>query len=144
MSERGELVYMQYIMRREEVCRVADAFEEALAEDHQNNADMFDITRVNFSNNPHPNATMRVLEDTLAEKDLPFLHMLFGLLRVGADLSLALAEFDSIASFVDAVAQEIEFAELHYTDAAYLANELTAPKAEHQLKRLRAAIDFIR
>ncbi len=144
MSEKSELFYMQYMMRREEVYRVADAFEEALAEDHRKNADMFDIGKLTFSNNPHPNATMRALEEQLADKDLPFLCLLFALLRVGADLVLAPADFESPAQFMDAAAEEFAVAEARYTDAAYLASELTAPKAEHQLRRLRAAIAEMR
>ena len=131
-------------MRREEVYRVVDTLEEALAEDHQKNADMFDITRPTFSGNPHPNATMRALEEELSDKDLPFLCLLFALLRVGADLSLGLADFDTADAFLDAAAQEFALAESRYTDVAYLASELTMPKAEHQLKRLRAAIQWMR
>ena len=144
VKEQAELFCMQYMMRRDEVYHVADVFAEALAEDHQKNADMFDVGKLTFSDNPHPNATMRVLEQELADKDLPFLCMLFALIRVGADLVLALADFECPADFADAAAEEFAVAEARYTDAAYLASELTAPKAEHQSKRLRAAIEQMR
>ena len=144
MKEQTELFCMQYMMRRDEVYHVADAFSDALEEDHQKNADMFDVGKMTFSNNPHPNATMRALEQELADKDLPFLHLLFALLRVGADLVLALADFETPADFANVAAEEFAVAKVRYTDAAYLASELTAPKAEHQLKRLRAAITQMR
>lgn len=144
MSEQTELFCMQYMMRREEIDRVADVFSEALDEDHRVNADMFDITRMTFSQNPHANATMRALEDDLATRDLPFLCLLAALLRTGADLVLDLADFETPMAFADAAAAEFVAAEARYTDAAGLAEELTAPKAEHQTKRLCAAIAQMR
>lgn len=144
MNEQTELFCMQYMLRREEVYRVADVFAEALEEDHRVNADMFDITKTTFSQNPHANATMRALEDELATRDLPFLCLLFALLRTGADLVLDLADFETPVAFAEAAAAEYAAAEVRYTDAAYLAEELTAPKAEHQTKRLRAAISQMR
>ena len=140
MNEQTEFFCMQYMLRREEVYRVADRFADALDEDHRVNADMFDVTKLTFSNNPHANATMRALEDELATRDLPFLCLLAALIRTGADLVLGLADFDSPMAFADAAAAEFEAAEARYTDATRLAEELTAPKAEHQTKRLRAAI----
>ena len=144
MREQTEFFCMQYMMRREEVYRVADRFDEALDEDYRVNADMFDVTRLTISGNPHANATMRALEDELAERDLPFLCLLMALLRTGADLVLDLADFESPVAFADAAAAEFEVAQARYTDAAYLASELTTPKAEHQTKRLRAAIAQMR
>ncbi len=144
MNEQTELFCMQYMMRREEIYRVLDIFGEALDEDHRVNADMFDVTKLTFSQNPHANATMRALEDDLATRDLPFLCLLAALLRTGTDLVLALADFETPMAFADAAASEFAAAEARYTDAAYLAEELTAPKAEHQVKRLRAAIAQMR
>lgn len=144
MSENAELLCMQYMMRREEVYRVADAFADALEEDHRVNADMFDVTKLTFSQNPHANATMRALEAELEQKDLPLLCLLAALLRTGADLVLGLADFASPMDFVEAAAAELAVAERRYTDPAFLASELTAPKAEHQLKRLRAALAEMR
>ncbi len=144
MNEQTELFCMQYMMRREEVCRVADIFAKALDEDHRVNADMFDVKRTTFSDNPHANATMRALEEELAARDLSFLCLLAALLRAGADFVLDLADFETPMAFADAAAHEFAIAEARYTDAGYLASELTAPKAEHQVKRLRAAIAQMR
>ncbi len=144
MNEQTEFFCMQYMMRREEIYRVADTFAEALDEDHRVNADMFDVTKLTFSQSPHANATMRALEEELATRDLPFLCLLAALLRAGTDLVLDLADFDTPMAFADAAASEFAVAEARYTDAAFLAEELTAPKAEHQVKRLRAAITQMR
>ena len=144
MNEQTEFFCMQYMMRRDEVFRVADIFADALDEDYRVNADMFDITKTAFSDNPHANATMRALEDELATRDLSFLCLLAALLRTGADFVLGLADFETPTAFADAAAHEFTVAEARYTDTAHLASELTAPKAEHQVKRLRAAIAQMR
>ena len=117
VKEQTELFCMQYMMRRDEVYHVADVFSDALEEDHQKNADMFDIGKMTFSNNPHPNATMRALEQELADKDLPFLHLLFALLRVGADLVLALADFEAPTDFANAAAEELKSLRKQLTEA---------------------------
>ena len=140
MTEQATLFCMQYRLRRGEVLEIAEAFELALDEDRRVNADMFDVTRVTFSKNPHANATMRALEARLGESDLSLLCLLFALLRVGADLSLGLADFGDATSFFEACAEEYARCEVRYTDAAYLARELTTPKAEHQKKRLATAL----
>ncbi len=131
---------MQYMLRRAEVAEVADTLAEALDEDLRENADMFDRTRTTFSGNPHPNATMRTLERALAARDLPFLHLLSALLLVGGDLVLGLCDFSTPADFVSAVAAEYALLEEKEQDAVHLARRLTEPKAEHQQKRLRAAM----
>lgn len=140
MTERAELFCMQYRLRQNDVLETLAAFEKALAEDFRVNADMFDIARTTFSGNAHPNATMRALEAQLGGRDLPFLCLLFALLRVGADLVLGFDDFEDPASFFEACAVEYERCERNHTDPSYLARELTTPKAQHQQKRLAAAI----
>lgn len=141
MTEQAELFFIQYIIRREELLLVVDALEEALAEDHRVNADMFDTTRLNFSDNPHANTTMRALEARLAEKDILFLNVLDALLAVGTDLVLSLADFESPMDFLEAVAEEFTRREERGRESVYLAAQITAVKAEHQLKRLIAAME---
>ena len=141
MSEQAELFSMQYMMRKAELLWVSDTLEEALAEDHRVNADMFDITRLTFSDNPHANATMRKLESDLAEKDPLFLNVLASLLAVGADLVLALADFEGPMDFLEAVAEEFARREERGCESVFVAAQITAVKAEHQLKRLHAAMD---
>ncbi len=126
---------MQYMLRRHEVDALADAYADALEEDHLKNAEMFDLTRTTFSSNLHPNGRMRELEAELAARDLPLLHLLSALLSVGTDLVLGLADFGNAEALFAALAAEYTRAE-QIEDTAVLAHRLTEPKAEHQLKRL--------
>ncbi len=144
MTEQAELFCMQYAMRRAELNEVASAFDRALAEDHRVNADMFDIHNPSITGNLHPNATMRALEKRLCDADLPFLNLLGALLAVGTDLVLDLADFASATECLEAVAAEFAVREARPREAAYLASELTSPKAEHQVKRLYAAMEQMR
>lgn len=138
--ENAELFWMQYTMRREEIAEIADIFDEALAEDHRVNADMFDRTSTVITGNPHPNATMRRLEERLAKADLPLLQMLSVLVLLGTDIVLGLAQFEGRQDFLSACAEELALLESRNADAVHLARALTEVKAEHQQKRLRAAM----
>ncbi len=138
--ENAELFLMQYTMRRAEIAEIADTFAEALDEDFRKNADMFDRTRTTFSGNPHPNATMRRLEQRLATADLPLLQMISVLILLGTDIVLGLARFERQQDFLSACAEELALLESRGQDAVQLARVLTEVKAEHQQKRLRAAM----
>ena len=141
--ENAELFLMQYAMRRAEIEQIADIFAEALEEDLRENADMFDRNSTAITGKLHPNATMRRLEDRLAKTDLPLLQMLSVLILLGTDIVLGLAQFDRQQDFLLACAEEQALLERRDPDAVHLARALTEVKAEHQQKRLRAAMAML-
>jgi hypothetical protein len=124
---------------REELFALERDLEEALAEDHRENADMFDIHAHGFSDKKHPNKTMRRLEARLADGDADFLCLLSALLELGMEI-LCGESFDSPAAFLRAAAQVYEAQQARFAGAAYLAADLTTPKAEHQLRRLQKSL----
>lgn len=135
-----EDLVLLYALRRSDVLEVERRFTDALDEDHLKNADMFDTTRTTFSQNRHPNATMRALEKELLEADLPLLYLLTALCDTGMELTQGLADLRSPTDFAKAVAADYEKLEKRAPSAGLLAQGLTEIKAEHAQKRLRAAI----
>jgi len=140
LTDRVNAFCLQYALRRGEILTVADRFADALEEDYRLNRDMFDIHRLSFSQNKHPNKTMRALEADLSRKDLSFLCMLAALSDTGMEKSQGLGNLQEPERFADAAAAL--FGELSGCAPAisYLAQKLTEIKAEHALKRLRIAI----
>ena len=145
-AEREQLTAdfcMQYLLRRPDIEAVAKAFAAALEEDHRVNADMFDTTSTVITGNRHANGTMRALEKRLAASDLPLLRLLSSLILVGADVCMGLADFADAAAFAGAAAEEFAGFERRGEDAPRLAAGLTVPKAEHQVRRLRTAMEWM-
>lgn len=134
---------MLYDLRRREVIEVAERLSKALDEDHRVNADMFDITRVTFSSNRHANTVMRALEADLEKADLPFLHLLTALYRIGMEASQHLGDFADKTAFAAAAGEELDALTRQSTPAYVLAHTLTEIKAEHALTRLVTAIQYM-
>lgn len=143
MTDQAQDFCLQYELRRREVAGVAMRLSEALDEDRRLNSDMFDITRTTFSQNQHPNATMRALESDLERADLPFLHLLVALCEIGMEASQGLGDFPDREAFAKAAGER--FAQLSNANmpAVVLAHTLTEIKAEHALKRLVTAIQHM-
>lgn len=141
MTQEGELFCIQVALRERELDEVARSFERAYEEDLRENADMFDIKRLTFSQNLHKNATMRALEDELAQKDLAFLQLLGALLAIGRDLVLGLADLTDRAELLSALSAELAAISARGAEPCLLAQEITTVKAEHQRKRLCAVMD---
>ena len=143
MNQPNDIFLMQYALRRTEIAAVCDEFAAAYDEDLRVNADMFDIQRTTISGNPHPNDTMRALEKRLAQADLPLLHTLSAMLAVGRDIVLGLAELEGDCALLLALSEEYELVSGRPDSAAMLAADLTVPKAEHQLRRLRTVMRML-
>ena len=122
------------------ITRYADAYDEDLVK----NADMFDTTRLTFSDNKHPNRTMRVLEDDLREAEPTLLYLLSALSEVGRDLILYPEDFASCFEFADAVSTEYARMTAQRPGAPRLAQQLTEIKAEHAHKRLSKAAEMLK
>ena len=140
MTDQAQELCLLYDMRRREVVEVAQRFDEALEEDRRVNADMFDITRTTFSQNQHPNATMRALEADLEKADLPFLHLLIALCEIGMEVSQRLCSPSDKAEFADMAGERFDQLSQSDLPAVVLAHTLTEIKAEHALTRLVTAI----
>lgn len=140
LTDRANDLCLQYALRRGEIFNIADRFSDALEEDHRVNADMFDIHRTTFSQNKHPNATMRALEADLLKADLPLLCLLAALSDTGMEKSQGLGDLHTPEKFADSAAALYEQLMNAAPAASYLAQKLTEIKAEHALKRLRLAI----
>ena len=143
MTAQAQDLCLLYELRRREVIAVAQKLADALEEDRRQNADMFDITRTTFSQNRHPNATMRALEGELERADLPFLHLLSALSQMGMEASQGLADFPDRHAFADAAGEELAALERQNAPAYLLAHALTEIKAEHALKRLATAMRYM-
>ena len=135
-----EDLLLLYALRRADILEIERRFTDALDEDHVKNADMFDTSRTTFSQNRHPNATMRALEKELLEADLPFLYLLTALCDAGMELTQGLAALHIPEDFAKAAAAYYGELEKRAPSAGLLAQGLTEIKAEHAQKRLRAAI----
>jgi hypothetical protein len=125
---------------KDTVARYADAYDEDLVK----NADMFDTARLTFSENKHPNRTMRVLEDDLREAEPTLLYLLTALCEVGMDLVLYPEDFASCYEFADAVSTEYTRLAAQQPSAPRLAQKLTEIKAEHAYKRLSKAAEMMK
>ena len=143
MTEQAQDVCLLYELRRSDITEIATRLSEALSEDRRVNADMFDITRTTFSQNRHPNATMRALEAELENADLPFLQLLVALSQIGMEASQGLGDFADRDAFANAVGEELEALSRRNAPAYVLAHSLTEIKAEHALKRLSTAIRYM-
>ena len=135
-----EELCLLYALRRADLVGIADQLRDALNEDYTKNADMFDITRATFSQNRHPNATMRALENDLREADLTLLYLLRALTEAGMELTQGLGGLSTPRRFAEMAAEIYQDTEKRAPSAALLAQSLTEIKAEHALKRLNAAI----
>lgn len=122
------------------IARYADAYDEDLVK----NADMFDTARLTFSENKHPNRTMRVLEDDLREAEPTLLYLLTALCEVGMDLVLYPEDFGSCFEFADAVSTEYGRLAAQNPAPPRLAQKLTEIKAEHAHKRLSKAVEMMK
>ena len=131
---------MLYALRRSDLVEIADRLRDALNEDYTKNADMFDITRTVFSQNRHPNATMRALEADLREADLTLLYLLRSLAEAGMELTQGLGGLSTPRHFAELATEIYQDLEKRAPSAPLLAQALTEIKAEHALKRLDAAI----
>ncbi|MBE6691128.1 MAG: hypothetical protein E7590_07615 [Ruminococcaceae bacterium] len=140
MTDRAGDLFLQYALKRGEILAIADRLMDALEEDHRVNADMFDIHRLTFSQNKHPNKTMRALEADLQNADLSLLCLLSALSDIGMEKTQHLRDLSDPAVFADCVAALYEELMAIRPDPPYLAQKLTEIKAEHALKRLRTAI----
>lgn len=140
MTDRASDLCLQYALRRGEILRLSDRFADALDEDRRCNADMFDLTRTTFSQNKHPNKTMREIEADLQNADLPLLCMLVALSEIGMEKSQALQDLSDPDRFADCAAAVYEQLLAQSPSLPYLAQKLTEIKAEHALKRLKTAI----
>ena len=143
MQQQINELYLLYALRRAEIEEVALLFADALDEDHRVNADMFDVSARRITGNRHPNATMRALEQRLAKADEELLCLLASLLALGAELTLGLAEFDTREAFLRILAEEFAHQRAQFISPPALASEITAPKAEHLVRRLRAARAYL-
>lgn len=143
MTEQAQDLCLLYDLRRREVADVAARLSDALDEDHRVNADMFDIHRIGFSQNRHPNATMRALEADLERADLPLLRLLAALSQIGMEASQGLGSFSDKVSFANAAGEELAALERQGAPAYTLAHTLTEIKAEHALKRLATALRYM-
>ena len=143
MTEQAQDLCLLYELRRREVVEVAQRLADALEEDYRQNADMFDITRTTFSQNRHPNATMRALETDFERSDLPFLRLLAALSQVGMEAGQGLGSFPDREAFANAAGQELARLEQQNAPAYLLSHSLTEIKAEHALKRLMTAIQYM-
>ena len=144
MQENTKELCLLFVMRQNEIEDVVARYADAYDEDLVKNADMFDVTRLTFSDNKHPNRTMRVLEDDLREADPTLLYLLTALCNVGADLILYPEDFASCFEFADAVATEYTRLSQRTPAATRLAQQLTEIKAEHAHKRLSRAVDMMK
>ena len=136
MTEREQEFRMLLSLRRHEAERVLERVREALEEDLRENAEMFDITRTDFSQNLHPNNTMRALEKELAERDEPFLCLLLALRGAGMEESLGLCERSTYAQRVSRAAFEYTERIASGGSAQYLAHEFTEGKAHNTARWL--------
>ena len=139
MNAQATELYYQYLLRRGEVEQLERELQEALDEDHRENADMFDIHAKGFSGREHPNKTMRRLEARLSELDGDFLCLIAALFELGMEILYG-EEFETPQGFVNALCEVYEMQRTHFRSAPILAADLTTPKAEHQLRRLRASL----
>ena len=142
MNAQATGLYYQYLLRRDDVLQVQCELEEALAEDHRENADMFDIHAKGFTGKKHPNKTMRRLEARLAQMDGDFLCLLAALFELGMELSCG-EEFDTPQDIANTLAEVYGGQQARFHSAAYLAADLTTPKAQHQLGRLQASLALL-
>lgn len=143
MTTEAQELCLLYELRRSEIVTIAKRLSEALDEDHRVNADMFDITRTTFSQNRHPNATMRALESDLENADLPFLQLLTALSQIGMEAAQGLGDFAGRESFANAAGEELAALSRRNAPTYVLAHSLTEIKAEHALKRLATAIRYM-
>ena len=143
MTEQAQDLCLLYELRRREVVEIAQRLADALEEDYRQNADMFDITRTTFSQNRHPNATMRALEADFERSDLPLLRLLTALSQIGMEASQGLGDFPDKEAFANAAGQELARLEQQNAPAYLLSHSLTEIKAEHALKRLMTAIQYM-
>ncbi len=130
-----------YALRRTDVLEVARSLDEALDEDHRQNADMFDISRTTFPKSRHPNFTMRALEEKLRNADISLLCLLSALTEAGLELTQGLADFSDTDDFAKTAADIYENLQKRDPSAGLLAQRLTEIKAEHARKRLLAAME---
>ena len=144
MQDHVKELCLLFAMRQNEIEDIVARYADAYDEDLVKNADMFDITRLTFSDNKHPNRTMRVLEQDLREADATLLYLLTALCEVGRDLTLYPEDFASCFEFADAVSTEYDRLTLRNPSAALLAQQLTEIKAEHAHKRLLCAVDMMK
>ena len=143
MNLRTTELLLQFSLFGTKIRTVLGRFEDALYEDHTENADMFDRTRVNFSTNMHPNRTLRALEDELIEESEDLLYLLAALLETGKEALLGLADYDTPESFAEGVALvDGELRALELSKKA-LAHRITEIKAEHSVKRLGFALKML-
>ena len=122
---------------------VMGRFEDALSEDRIENADMFDITRLNFSSNQHPNRTLRALEAELEKESLDLLLLLSALLEAGKEATLGLADYDTPEQFAGGAADILDELRMLGLSEAALAHRITEIKAEHSVKRLGFALRML-
>ena len=134
---------MLYTLRRAEIAEIADILADALDEDRRVNADMFDTSSRRITGNRHPNATMRALEERLAGTDADLLCLLAAMLTLGMEISLGLSYFASREEFLSVLESEYRSFEMRFSGAAALASDVTAPKAQHLLRRLRIAMEHM-
>lgn len=140
MTEHTEEFKLLLALRRHEVEDVLHQVQNALDEDRRENAEMFDITRTDFSKNMHPNETLRALERDLAQRDEPFLCLLLALREVGMEQCLGLSESSTPgARMLHAAAA---FAEQLSAGASAktLAHRFAEVKAQHTAGWLAAAL----
>ena len=132
---------IQFSLVKAKIHTVLSRFEDALREDHIENADMFDRTRKTFSSNLHPNRTLRTLETDLEKEGEDFLYLLAALLEAGKEATLGLADYDTPERFAQGTC--VIMAELRARDFSErsLAHLITEVKAEHSVVRLAFALE---
>lgn len=140
MTSRAERFLILYRLRQSEILSVSERFADALDEDRVKNAEMFDITRTDFSKNQHPNATMRALENDLLQKDVRLLALLCALSDTAMEIKLGLADLNA-EDFIEACAALFEKIEENSPVLGHLAQKLTEIKAEYAVDRLTLAIE---
>ena len=91
MRLSADEILLQYPLYRTQIEEVLARLEEACAEDLYKNSDMFEPERPTISGRPHPNATMRALEQHLGAEDADFLLFLSALVAAGREVCDGLA-----------------------------------------------------
>ena len=140
MRLSADEILLQYPLYRTQIEEVLTRLEEACAEDLYKNSDMFEPERPTISGRPHPNATMRALEQHLGAEDADFLLFLSALVAAGREVCDGLAacrDREEMAALISLFHGDLCAA--GNRDAALLAAMLTAPKAHLQQKRLSLA-----
>ena len=141
MTERAQELALQYAMLKGKINTVLHRFEDALDEDYAENADMFDRTREDFSQNPHPNRTLRALESDLLQEGEDFLLLLTALLEAGKELLLGLADYPTPAALLEGVATLFDELAHRRPSVKTLAHGITEIKAEHSARRLACMME---